>query len=323
VPRSRASFARLWFVLVVLGATMAAPSTMAIAQAQSSPGPTPSLGASVEDAEEMVVLSGTALVPRGQTAGEVVVFHGRAVVLGVSLGDVVVLNGPITVAGQVSGSVVAIDGPIHVTSSASVRGDVLGGETVRVDDGATVEGDVRESVAFTPRGAFSVLGRLLGPLALAGSVLLLGLALLVLMPRGADRVATAARSAPLTSFAWGLLVAIALPVLSVALTVTLVGLPVGLAILLALALLFLVGATWSVWAAGRAMVGEPRSRVLAFGAGWAIALALGLVPYLNIAAWVLASIVGVGAMTVASWRARGTGGRHRAGTVEPSSPETS
>ncbi|HEY6565994.1 MAG TPA: hypothetical protein VI341_00630, partial [Actinomycetota bacterium] len=187
--------------------------------------------------------------------------------------------------------------------------------------GATIEGDVRESVSFTPRGSLAVLGGLLGPLAIACSVLVLGLALLTVVPRGADRVATAARSAPLTSLAWGLVLAMFLPVLGAALSATLVALPIGLALLLGLALLFLVGATWAVWSAGRALVRDPRSRWLAFFAGWAIAVAVSLVPYLNVGAWVLAAIFGLGAMTVATWRARSGGGRHRAGYVDPSAPE--
>ena len=321
MSRFTAASVRACLVLVVLAGAVLLASPIASAQTVSPTGATPSPGVAVTgDAADLVVLSGSALVPRGQIVGEVVVFHGRAVVLGVSLGDVVVLDGSVTVAGQVSGSVIAVNGPVHIMATASVRGDVKSSEPVRVDDGATVEGTVNGSVAFTPRGSLSVLGGLLGPLVLAGSVLLLGLALLLLVPRGADRIATAVRTAPLTSAAWGLVLAVALPVLAVALVVTIVGLPVGLALLLALALVFLVGATWTVWAIGRAIVRDPRSRPLAFVAGWAIAVAISLVPYLNVAAWTLASILGLGAMSVATWRARGTGGRHRAGATQSIGP---
>jgi cytoskeletal protein CcmA (bactofilin family) len=317
-PHSLALLTRGSLVVFVVATVLVGAAAAASAQSPSeATPPARPPGASTTDADDLVMLSGTALVPRGQAAGEVVVFHGRAVVSGVAFGDVVVLDGPITISGQVSGSVIAINGPIRVASSASIRGDVLGGETVTVAEGATIEGEVRESVAFTPEGSLSVLGDLVGPLALACSVLVLGLALLALMPRGADRVATAARSAPLTSFAWGLALWIVLPLLGAALSATLVALPVGLALLLAMGLVFLVGATWAVWSVGRALVRDPRSRWLAFFAGWAIAVAVSLVPYLNVAAWVLAAVFGSGAMTVATWRARGTGGRHRAGYVEP------
>ncbi len=309
---------RAVFLGVVVMVALAAPGA---ARAQTAtPSPTTAPGPTVTGAQDQVMLSGSVLVPRGLTVGEVVVFHGRAVVLGVSLGDVVVLDGPVTIAGQVSGSVIALNGPIRLAATASVRGDVLGAETVKVEQGATIGGDVRQDVAFTPRGSLSVLGALLGGAAIAFSTLLVGLLLLLLAPRGADRVASAARSAPLASVGWGIVLAIGLPLLAVLAAATILGLPLGLSLLLALAFVFLVGATWSIWSVGRALVREPRSRWLAFLAGWGIALAVSLVPYLNAAAWTVASIYGLGAMTVAVWRARGTGGRHRSGYVEI--PET-
>ena len=70
---------------------------------------------------------------------------------------------------------------------------------------------------------------------------------------------------------------------------------------------------------GRALLGAPRSRWLAFLAGWAIVGVVSLVPFLNIALWALGSIFGLGAMLVATWRARAgpRGGRHRAGGATP------
>ena len=169
---------------VFLGAVvMVALAASGAARAQTAtPSPTTAPGPTVTGAQDQVMLSGSVLVPRGLTVGEVVVFHGRAVVLGVSLGDVVVLDGPVTIAGQVSGSVIALNGPIRLAATASVRGDVLGAEAVKVEQGATIGGDVRQDVAFTPRGSLSVLGALLGGAAIAFSTLLVGLLLLLLAP---------------------------------------------------------------------------------------------------------------------------------------------
>jgi hypothetical protein len=64
--------------------------------------------------------------------------------------------------------------------------------------------------------------------------------------------------------------------------------------------------------------------VQAFLAGWAILAAVGLVPILNAAAWVLAPVLGMGAMLVAAWRVREGrrhGGRHRRGMRPPSEDE--
>lgn len=307
-------------LVAVLAAVVLVPAA-ALAQS-TSPSPASGLRTAGETAQDQIVLSGSANVPRGTTAGEVVVFHGRANVAGVVYGDVVVLDGPIVIGGLVSGSVVALNGPIRLTADAQVGGDVLGAEAVRIEPGATVKGTVRETVGFTLQGPLAALGILLGSVAIGVSTLVLLALLLLIAPRGAERVATAARTAPVASAGWGILFAVGLPVVAVAAMVTIVGLPLGLAVLLAMSLLFLIGYAWAVFAIGRLMVGEPRSRWLALLAGWAVAAAVGLVPFLNVAAWALGGMFGFGAMVVAVWRARAPRkvGRHRAGTI-PREPD--
>ncbi len=277
---------------------------------------------------DQVILSGDAVVPRGRVVGQVVVFSGSANIAGVVRGDVVVLDGPVTVAGQVSGDVVALDGVIRLQATAQVGGDVLGGDAVTVVQGATVGGQVRQGVSFTLSDTTRVLGALLASAAMAASILIAGLVLLLFAPRGADRVAHAGLSAPFASIGWGLVLVIVIPLAAVAAAATIIGLPFGLAVLLGLGLLWLVGQTWLTYTLGRLLVREPRSRVGALFAGWGIGAAIGLVPFLNVVWWGLGSIFGIGAMTVAAWRARrgdgrpaapdsrgGKGGRHAAGRV--------
>jgi len=264
---------------------------------------------------EQVVLSGDVVVPRGEAVGEVVVFTGSVTVAGVVDGDVVVLQGPVVISGQVSGDVVALDGTVKLLGTARVNGDVLGGKTVTRADGAQVGGDVRQHVRFTLAGSLEVLGALVASAAMAVSILFALLLLLLLAPRGAERVAGAARTAPLASIGWGVLLAVGLPVVAVVTSVTILGLPFGLTLLLALGLLWLVSQAWTTWIVGRLLVREPHAKVGALFAGWGIGAVLGLVPYLNVAWWTLGSVFGLGAMTVAVWRARGTKGRHRVGGV--------
>jgi hypothetical protein len=294
-------------LVVAIGALVLATAGAAYGQTSS---PTPRPGAEVGSAEDQVVLSGTVTVPRGRSVGEVVVFHGRAVVAGVVVGDVVVLDGPVVIAGQVSGTVVAMNGPIRLTATASVGGDVLGAQDVRLEPGALVGGEVRDHVRFTPRGALAAIGVLLGAVAIAVS------ALLALAPRALDRVATAARTAPFASFGWGVVVAIALPSLAIVASASILGLPLGLSLLLAFGLIALIGYALATFAVGRLIVREPRGRVGALFAGWGAAAAMGLVPFLNVVAWGLGSMFGLGAAVVAIWRARSAApsrGRHRAG----------
>lgn len=287
--------------------------------AAPSPSPAPGFEGSTGVFEDQVVLSGNVDVPRGSAVGEVVVFHGRANVEGVVHGDVVVLSGPITVSGQVSGSVVALDGPIALGPSAQVGRDVLGGDTVSMAPGAYVGGTLAEHAAFTLSPEVAALGVLLASLMMAVSLLIVGLVLLALVPRGAERVAEAARGAVWSSAAWGLGVVLGLPVLAVAAMVTVVGLPLGLTMLLSLAFLLLVGFAWAAWSVGRAIVPPPRTRWGAFGVGWGIATLLGLVPVLNVIVWVGGSVFGLGAMSVAVWRAR----REPPIVVPPAAPSVS
>jgi hypothetical protein len=317
---AHATIRRSIATLAVFAAVLFVPAA-AVAQTSSS-SPAPGLRTAEESAQDQIVLSGSANVPRGATAGEVVVFHGRANVAGVVYGDVVVLDGPIVIGGLVSGSVIALNGPIRLTADAQVGGDVFGAEAVRIAPGATVKGSVREAVGFTLQGPMAALGILLGSIAIGISTLLLLALLVAIVPRGAERVATAARTASFASAGWGVLLALGLPLVAVAAIVTIVGLPLGLSVLLAMSLLFLVGYAWAVFAVGRLIVREPRSRWLALLAGWAIAAAVGLVPFLNIAAWTIGGMFGFGAMTVAVWRTRAPRkvGRHRAGTI-PREPD--
>jgi hypothetical protein len=112
--------------------------------------------------------------------------------------------------------------------------------------------------------------------------------------------------------------------------VTIVGLPLGLALLLSVGLLWLLGQAAVTYAIGRLVVRAPRSRVGALFAGWGIGAALGLVPFLNAVWWTLGAIFGLGAILVATWRARhgagplvpgGRAGRHeRQGRAAPPPP---
>jgi hypothetical protein len=264
-------------------------------------------GASAE--RDQIVLSGDVVVPRGEAAGEVVVLDGTVVVNGVVRGDVVVLQGRVTVAGQVGGTVVVVDGSVLVKASGQVGEDVLAGDDVTLEPGATVGGEARRAFALSLAGPLEVLGVLLASAAIAFSSLVLGLVLLLLAPSGIDRTADALRDVPAISVVWGVGLAVLLPVASVVAIATVVGIPAGLAVLLGLGLVFAAGYTLAVASVGRWIVPEPRTRVGSFFAGWGISVVLGLVPFLNLAWWIVASIAGLGGATVAVWRARRPG-RH-------------
>jgi cytoskeletal protein CcmA (bactofilin family) len=306
--------------IAVVAVVLFASSWPVAASAQAQP---------VGRARDQVVLSGDVTVARGTVVHQVVVFSGSATIAGVVEGDVVVVRGPVVVSGQVGGDVIALHGPIHLLATAQVGGDVRAGGAVVAAQGAQVGGTTQRDVGFTLSGPVGVLGALLVSAAMGVSILVGGLLILLLAPRGADRAAEAARSAPLASAGWGLVMAVVLPVGALALALTILGLPLALALLLGLGLIWLVGLAIATFVLGRLVVRPPRSRVGAMFAGWGIGAVIGLVPFLNLVWWTLGAVFGIGAMVVAAWRVRSgrealprgyRGGRHRADRQAPDAP---
>ena len=145
-------------------------------------------------------------------------------------------------------------------------------------------------------------------IAISVSTLLLGLFLLLLAPRTGDAVARAGRDAVGASIGLGAAAVFGLPIACVVLLVSLVGIPFGIGLLLALALLYSVGYAYAAVIIGRLLIRPSRHggpRVLAaFLAGWAILRVVGFVPVLGGISWFLAAWYGLGAVIVAIWRAR-------------------
>jgi hypothetical protein len=266
----------------------------------------PALATGVEP-RDLVVLSGRADVPRGRVVRTVVVFHGLATIEGVARGDVVVVDGRAVVTGQVSGSVVNLGGPVVVEGSAQIRGDVIarGGAVVR--SGAQISGSVSSRVPFSLGEALGVFGMFAAWLAVSLSMLMLGLLLLWLFPGASERVAEAGRRSPWRSSGMGVALFVGLPVACIFLLASVVGAPLGFALVLALGLLFMAGATWAAWVLGRALLQDRRGRILTFLLGWAILRALGAIPWAGGVTWLLSAVFGLGAMIVALWRARRAG----------------
>jgi hypothetical protein len=302
--------ARTGLALVLLALWVAVP-TAALGQTE----------ARTPEPRDQIVLSGDVQVRRGQEVGEVVVLHGTATVAGVVRGDVVVLDGRIDITGQVSGAVVSVSGSVALGPSSRVLGDVLAHGPVSAAPGARVDGEVREGVTFTFRAPIEALGAFAPWLAVWCSVLALGLLLLLVGPRAADAVSSAAHGSPWASVGWGVAAFVALPLAGVIGVFSLVWLPLGLGLLLSLFLLYSVGVAWTAFALGRLLWHEPRSRALAFVIGWAILAAVAAIPFVGGVVWVAGAVFGLGSSTVAIWRARRAapraGGRHRQGGKMP------
>jgi hypothetical protein len=250
--------------------------------------------------DPLVVISGQALVGPDDRVDAVVVFHGRAVIQGTVDGPVVAFDAGVVISGVVDGDVMVFRGHLVVAPGATVTGDVFARDP-EVAPG-TVQGEVRDA----PSAGFRIgwLAGFLVWLAFAVSVLALGYLILWLAPRGAEATYRAAREAFPPSIGWGFAAFVGIPIVAVALFVTLVGIPLGLVVLFALLPIYTIGYAMTAWIVGRVLIRPPRGRGLAMLVGWAIVAGLTLIPVAGGIVWFAATLFGLGAVVVAMWRAR-------------------
>ena len=280
-------------------------STAPGAAAQEDDGP---------DTDDQIVITGTLVVPEGETVQSAVIFNGNATIDGTVSDVLVVFNGRTEITGTVEEDVVSFNGDVVLRSGSRVGGDVISRQTPQIEDGATLVGRVDDLPTRWDYWDITFVGRLGWWLGYTVSTLVLGMALLLLAARGIDAVSIRALRERLGStIGFGLLVFVLLPIIAVVLLVTIVGIPLGLFLLLALALLYSIGYVIGALALGRLVVKAPTSRYLAFLAGWGALRVLALVPFLGGLAWFVATVLGLGTLWVAA-RAR------RTGEVRPASP---
>lgn len=256
------------------------------------------------DEDDLVVLTGDADVGEGETVDHVVVFDGAATIDGTVQETVVVFNGPLTISGSVGEDVVAFNGLVTVRSGARIGGDLVTRQTAVVEEGATVEGETRTNIDELFRDPFPFLGRIASWLAVTVSILVLGLLFLWLAPRAAEAVAEAWRTGTGASVGWGILVLVGLPILAILLVITLVGIPFGIGLMLALAFIYSLGYVAGAVVVGSWVMRPPSSRIWAFLVGLAILRALALIPIVAGIVGTLATVFGLGAIAVAIWRTR-------------------
>jgi hypothetical protein len=248
---------------------------------------------------DQIVMNGRLIVAEGDTVDTAVLFHGTATIDGTVTKSVVVFDGPTEISGHVQQDVFVFNGPVTVRSGAQIDGDLVTSETPTVESGATISGDQQRVSTRFDAGAVGIASRFAWWLGYSISTLVLGLLLLLFAPRLDAAIVRAMRERTGASIGFGALVFFLLPVVAVILLVTVLALPLGLFMLLALALLYTVGYVAGAHAIGRLVVKMPTSRYLAFLAGWAILRVIGLIPALGGLVWVLASIFGLGVLWVA------------------------
>lgn len=247
---------------------------------------------------DQVVLTGQLLIEADRTVDTAVIFNGRATVEGTVREDLFVMNGDTEISGTVNGDVVVFNGDVAVRSGAEIGGDLVTQSTPQVEDGATIRGS-QTNIATKfdyDMGAFA--GRFVWWLGYTVSVLILGLLLLAFAPHLDEAVVETIRARLGSSIGWGVALFFLLPIAAILLLVTVVGIPLGLFVMLALALIYTIGYAVATHGVGR-LVMRSSSRYVAFLIGLVILRALALIPVVGGLLWLLASVWGLGLLAVA------------------------
>lgn len=283
---------RLALLVAASAAALALVAAPALAQTSES------------SAGDQVVITGRVDVAAGQTVGTVVIVDGPVNVAGTVDGDVFAVNGDVAISGTVTGTVTVINGNVTLASAAVVGGDLVSQSDPTIESGATVEGETRSVDFDFVFGRAAIVGAILMWIGFAASIFACGALLLLLGPRAATAVATAGTAAVGPSIGWGFAMLVGLPIAGAIAAATVIGIPIGVALLLALAAIYLFGAVAGAFTFGRLIVKPPTSPWLALLAGWGILMGVSLVPFVGGLAGLAAVVWGLGAVTVAMWRAR-------------------
>jgi cytoskeletal protein CcmA (bactofilin family) len=255
-------------------------------------------------ATDHVVITGGAVVAPGQSAGDVIVIDGPVTIAGHVTGDVVSVSGPIRVTGRVDGDLIAVSDRASLGPTARVGGDLrYGDERPVLAPGARVVGKVSNEDWADIGSGWGWVSAFAWWLAVSVSTVIVGVLLVWLAPGALYAAARAVGQRLGATVGWGVAIAIGAPLLAILALVTLVGIPFGIGLLLAAIPVLLVAYTTSAWVVGRRVVGD-RSAWAALLAGWGILRLLALIPIAGGLVGLVATVVGLGALTVALWRAR-------------------
>lgn len=269
---------------------------------------------------DLLITEGPMRVGVQDHVGLLVVTTGDVTVAG-TVDNVVVFGGDLTVTGSgiVTGTAYAVTGDLTVMAGGSIGADAYAGGELDVADGS-VEGTATHLSAAQVTFGAQFIG-LLWWLGLAIGLFVLGVLVAWLVPTGLRVVREIARHEAGLSVSVGLALAIGLPILGVVAAITLIGLPVAFGLLLATLVVASVGHVVTAFVLGGVILRSASRPIPDLIVGLVVIGLVGWVPFVGGVATGLAAAYGVGAITVATWRARGKPSNLLSGTaLEPPLP---
>lgn len=277
-----------------------------------------------DDRTVLIAFEGDLTVGAGEEVAVVIVTNGTATIRG-EANAVVIFDGRAILEGARVESVVAVNGTVSLDATSVVVGDVRTlNSNVERATGAVVEGEIKGLEADVV-----TLGWVLAPafilfmLGLALATIAAGLALAALATRQVRDMERLISEEPGPVLLAGFLGLFLIPLVAVLAIVTIVGAPIGIALLMvvwpaAAYIGYLVAGIWiGDWLLGRFRGSDPAGRPYAAAVvGLIVLMVIGFIPLVG----AVASLFGFGAVILHGWRAfrAGRGGEQ---AVIRSSPQ--
>lgn len=225
-------------------------------------------------------------------------------------GPVEIAAGSITVAGSLDGNAKLAGGSITLGPSARVDGDV----EYSIDEQGTFDATTAAvNGSITEREELSIGGGGFEGPDLGGPVfgvygflvnLLVGALLLIVFPRTSESVATLVEEEPLRTGGIGVLALLGVPVGLVIVAITIVGIPLSLAGIVAYTLSVWIATIYGRYALGSAVLGytDVENRWVALLVGLVVVAVLARIPLLGGVAELVVLLLGLGAMATLLYR---------------------
>ena len=244
--------------------------------------------------------------PQTEVRGETTVAGAEVIFAGTSQGPANFYGDTVQIDGRIVGKVLVRARNVTIGKGAVIEGAITF-ETFSdplIEPGATVRGRQTVTQPPVPEVGPGVVFAALGGMFLfaIGAGLVLGILLLIVARPFVERAIDRIRTAPGRSALVGFLVLILVPVVAVVVMVTVVGIPIGLLMLLAFPFTLLSAGVLAAFGLSDWLMNRGRNerswggRVLLLLVGLIILTLVGLIPILGFVTWVIALMIGLGAL---------------------------
>jgi cytoskeletal protein CcmA (bactofilin family) len=261
---------------------------------------------------DAVLAGGTVNVSQAAQVGRDLVVGGGTITLsGTVSRDAVIRGGTVVIGGTIQGNARVRANQIVLLPTARIGGKLryAAGVAIQIPPGARISGGTEQIPAPLRRGA-AIASQLWRSLAEALALLVLGLVIFAVAPRGASAVVANVGRRFGRSLLTGFILVVVVPAAAILLLVTLIGIPVSLvAMLLYLATLYpgqVFVASWlgsSILRVVRRGTETPPSTVWSLVLGTVILVLLFAIPYGGWGIHFVAILIGFGALWLTVWGA--------------------